>query len=184
MSTILTSPVRGIIQRQSRQMPVIRFASAQLTATEQIINRREEPGSDIEYTVTESESTSKDLVPAWLSEVLEQLQAIAALPEGWDSYGAHVPDANKLEAAWALIFCLCRNTDLPKPYVNPTRNGGVQFEWEQGQRYFEIEIVAEVAATYLYCDDNAHVEETGTIFEDEDPLEPLRDYIRKVQALQ
>jgi hypothetical protein len=73
---------------------------------------------------------------------------------------------------------------LQKPYVNPTRNGGVQFEWEKGQRYFEIEIVDKGAATYLYCDDDAHVEEKGSIFEEEDPLEPMRDYIRKVQSLQ
>ena len=160
------------------------FASAQLTATEQLIDRSEQPENDLERTITESCSTYSDMVPAWLSDVWEQLQAIAALSDGWDSYGAAAPDSNKLEAAWGLLVCLCQNTDLPKPYVNPTRDGGVQFEWEAGERYFEIEVVAERAATYLYCDDAAHVEETGSIFEEEDPLEPVRAYIRKVEALQ
>ena len=111
------------------------------------------------------------------------MREIADLPDGWDSYGAPSPDVRKLNAAWGLLRCLCEDTDLPRPYVNPTRNGGVQFEWEAGQRYFELEVVAERAATYLYCDDVAHVEETGDIFET-DPLEPVLAYIHSVGALQ
>jgi hypothetical protein len=185
MNTTLMSPVRGIGRRPPRRTPAIfYFAPAQLTATEQLIDCSKQPENDPEYTITESCSTSSDMVPAWLSEVGEQLQAIAALPNDWDSYGAAAPDFNKLEAAWGLLFCLCANTDLPKPYVNPTRNGGVQFEWEAGERYFEIEVVAERAATYLYCDHAAKVEETDSIFGEEDPLEPVRAFIRKVESIQ
>jgi hypothetical protein len=184
MNATLMSPLRGIGRRRPGRTPAIYFAPAQLTATGQLIDRSEQPENDPEYTITESCSAHSDMVPAWLSEIWEQLQAIAALPDGWDSYGAPAPDSNRLEAAWGLLFCLCANTDLPKPYVNPTRNGGVQFEWEAGERYFELEVVAERAATYLYCDDAAHVEETGNLFEEGDPLEPVRAYIRKVDAVQ
>jgi len=138
----------------------------------------------VDYTATESYPLCpRVILPSWWPDITIELQAIASLPGRWDSHGAPSPDVNKVEAAAGLLFCLCQNTDLPKPHVNPTRNGGVQFEWEVGERYFEIEVVAERAATYLYCDDAAHMEETGDIFEDEDPLEPVRDYIRKVIAL-
>jgi hypothetical protein len=157
--------------------------TAQLTITERFIERERQRANYTNYTVTENRSTSPVVLCSWLPDVWKQLQAMASLPDGWDSYGAPSPDTNKLEAAWGLLVCLCDNADLPKPYVNPTRNGGVQFEWEAGERYFELEVVAERAATYLYCDNAAHVEETGNVFEEES-LEPVLAYIRSVGALQ
>lgn len=172
MNTTLICQVDGTTQRY-----------AQLTATEQPVGRGEQPENGLEHTITESYPTCSDKMPAWLSDVWEQLRVIASLPDGWDSYGAASPNTNWLIAGWGLLLCLCNKTNLPKPHVNPTRNGGVQFEWESGERYFELEIVAERAATYLYCDDAAHVEETGNIFEEED-LGPMQAFVRKVEAIQ
>ncbi|MBN2215958.1 MAG: hypothetical protein JW719_01145 [Pirellulales bacterium] len=152
------------------------------TITEEFIERGLSRENYSDYTATESYPVYSRLEPpGWLPDIFKQLEAIASLPDGWDSYGAPAPDVNKLEAAGGLLFCLCVNSDLPKPYVNPTRNGGVQFEWEKDQRYFEIEVVGERAATYLYNDEVARVEETGDLFEAED-LEPLQAFIRKVVA--
>lgn len=119
----------------------------------------------------------------WLPFVENQLDAIASLPDGWDAYDAPCPDVRLVDSARGLIKCLAQVDDLPQPHVNPTPAGGVQFEWEAGQRYFEIEIVGERAAEYLYCDDAAHVEETGNLFEEE-PLEQVVAYIRSVGTLQ
>ncbi len=154
----------------------------QLTITERLIQRERPPGDYVDYTVTESPPETR-LVSIWLPAAYEQLQAIASLPDGWDSHGAPSPDAKKLKAGWELLICLCENSDLPKPHVNPTRNGGVQFEWEAGDRYFELEVVAERAATYLYSDNSAGVEETGDVFEEES-LKPVLDYIRSVETPQ
>ena len=128
-----------------------------------------------DYTVTDDRCARSP----WLADVLEQLNVIASLPDGWDSHGAPTPDIYMVEAAGGLIACLANDPDLPKPYVNPTRNGGVQFEWEAGSRYFELDVVAERAATYLYCDDAKHVEETGKVFED-DFLSLVFSYIYRV----
>ena len=65
---------------------------------------------------------------------------------------------------------------MPKPYVNPTRNGGVQFEWEAGERYFELEVVAEHAATYYWRDHSKADQKEGTIFEG-DPLDTVLEYV-------
>ena len=152
------------------------------TITERFIERERQQDDYADYTATASPPASR-FVNSWMPDVWIQLQVIASLPDGWDSYGTPSPDRNKVKAGWGLLDCLCKNAELPKPHVNPTRNGGVQFEWEAGDRYFELEVVAERAATYLYCDDAEGVEETGKVFEEES-LEPVLGYIRSVGNLQ
>jgi hypothetical protein len=117
----------------------------------------------------------------WLEDVAVQFGAIANLPDGWDGDGALRPDVRSLEAAWGLLTSLCRAEEMTRPHVNPTRSGGVQLEWENGSRYFEIEVVAERAATYLYRDSDSSLEDTGEIFEGE-PLYAITQYIRQVEA--
>jgi len=117
----------------------------------------------------------------WLEDIRTQFSAIASLPDGWDGNGALHPDIRSLEAAWGLLASLCRAEDVTKPHVNPTRSGGVQLEWENGSRYFEIDVVAERAATYLYRDCDSGVEDTGEVFEGE-PLLSIIRFIRRVMA--
>ena len=90
----------------------------------------------------------------WLPLVEKQLDAIALLPAGWDSNGAPSPDIHLVESARSLIKCLAQLGAVSKPHVNPTPSGGVQFEWEIDDRYFELEVVAEHAAAY-FCRDGA-----------------------------
>jgi hypothetical protein len=158
--------------------------SPTLTITEEGIDRAGELENGSGYTATEDQAAVSTTIPSdWLPGVRLQLDAIEILPRGWDSYGSPSPDARIVEAGWALLLCLCEAGGLAKPHVNPTRSGGVQFEWEVGDRYFELEVVAERAATYLYCDDAAGVEESGEVFEEES-LEAVLDYIRRVAAVQ
>jgi hypothetical protein len=117
----------------------------------------------------------------WLPFVHKQLQAIESLPDGWDSYGAPRPNSSFLKGARNLIDCLSQAPGIPKPYVNPTRNGGVQFEWEAGERYFELEVVAERAATYYWRDRSKADQKEGMVFEGE-PLDTVVEYVRRVGA--
>ena len=135
----------------------------------------------VNYTATADRLENFGDYCSWLSEVREQLQAIESLPDGWDSYGAPSPDPHFVACGRRFIERLARVPNLPQPYVNPTRNGGVQFEWEVGERYFELEIVAERAAEYFYRDDIAHMEETGNVFK-EDSLEQVLAYIFSVET--
>ena len=118
-------------------------------------------------------------MPDWFGEVETQLNAIAALPAGWDTYSAPRPEGEILKSALWLLACLCKVERFAKPYVNPTPTGGVQFEWEKGARYFEIELVAERAATYLLRDDAVGIEESGEVFEGES-LDAILAYLRRV----
>ena len=76
---------------------------------------------------------------------------------------------------------MCSAADFSKPHVNPTRDGGVQFEWENGARYFEIEIAAEGAASFFFRNDESSVEEDGSILASES-LEPVLEYVRLVMS--
>ena len=100
---------------------------------------------------------------AWFPRAEEQLTAIAALARGWDSNGAAPPEDTTIHGAMSLLLSLCDDPDLPQPHIHPTRSGGVQFEWESGDRYFEIEVHGERAATYVYSDDATGEETSGTI---------------------
>lgn len=138
-----------------------------------------------QFTITEAlvESDTPRWINArydWLERVAAQFEAIAKLPYGWDGDGAPRPEICTLEAAWGLLTSLCRAWDVPKPHVNPTRCGGVQLEWENGARYFEIELVAQRAATYLYRDDDSSEEIVGEIFEQE-PLHGILNFIWRVR---
>ena len=159
-----------------------RFASLsdQLTISSRLITRDAQPKYLAEYMTMEDWPVGRGKAQCdWLPVVRKQLHAIESLPNGWDSNGAPSPDARLVVAARGLIECLARDSDLPQPHVNPTRNGGVQFEWESRDRYFELEVTAERAAEYLYCDDVARVEDTGNLFEDES-LEEVLAFIRRV----
>jgi hypothetical protein len=115
----------------------------------------------------------------WLQEAARQFQAIGKLPEGWDGDGALRPEADSLEAAWGLLVALCSAGNLPKPHVHPTRDGGVQFEWESATRYFEIEVAAEGVATFFFRDDEGKTEDHGEILAGQ-PLDPILDEVRCV----
>jgi hypothetical protein len=117
----------------------------------------------------------------WLIDVLEQIVSFGALPENWDSYGADAPRPDLLWGARTLICSLARGGFDTRPYVYPTRSGGVQFEWEQGSRYLEIEVVGEFAATYHYSDSAARTMTSGEVFQQE-PLDDLLQLIQRVEA--
>jgi len=108
----------------------------------------------------------------WFPRAEAQLTAIAGFSHGWDSNGAAPPSKTTVHGATSLLLSLCDDPTLRPPHIHPTRSGGVQLEWENGSRYFEIEVHGERAATYFYSDDSTSEETSGTIF-DEENLAPL-----------
>ena len=115
----------------------------------------------------------------WLQDAARQFQAIDKLPEGWDGDGASRPKARSLEAAWGFLVSLCSAGDLPKPHLHPTRDGGVQFEWEDSSRHFEIEVAAEGAITFFFRDDASKTEDHGDILTGQS-FDRIFDYVRRV----
>jgi len=171
---------RAAVRRQSE--PLFASLSDQLTISSQFIERGAQPECRAECVATVDWPVSVGEAQCdWLPFVHMQLRAIESLPDGWDSYGAPRPNASFLNGARNLIDCLSQAPGVPKPYVNPTRNGGVQFEWEAGERYFELEVVAEGAATYYWRDHSKADQKEGMVFEG-DALDTVLDYVRRVGA--
>lgn len=100
----------------------------------------------------------------WLYIARKQLDAIEDLPRGWDSHGADSPNPAIVEAARTLLRCLRSGGDFPKPHINPTPTGGVQFEWVSDSLYLEVDVDDDVHATFFFQDRNAGIEDEGEIF--------------------
>ena len=127
----------------------------------------------------EEESLEAD----WFEQALEQFRAIVGLPPGWDSNNAAPPDPKLVQVAAVLLYRLAKSRRVSKPHINPTRRGGVQFEWETGSRSLEVEVVSESCAAYLFQDDEARIEEEGQLAPDE-PLDVVAGYIQRVAGSQ
>lgn len=121
----------------------------------------------------------------WVEKALLQLDRISRLAPGWDANGAPSPDENLVRAGRSLLLLLwaSRQPSRPigEPHVSPTRAGGVQFEWENEGRYFEVEITTEEQATWFFQDLSARIEEEGIYSKDESPAELLA-YIERTAA--
>jgi hypothetical protein len=115
----------------------------------------------------------------WLDAAVKQLRAIAELPQSWDGDAAAAPDRRILDAGRDLLRSLHQVPGIPKPHINPTRDGGVQFEWESDTGYFELEIVGIRAASFFFQDKASGAECEGEIFEGES-LNEVVQYIRRV----
>lgn len=103
--------------------------------------------------ISEPAEIAADEIPTWIERVAMQFDAISALPDDWDSYGARAADDETLKSASQLLEILISSTPaLTPPHINPTRDGGIQFEWETGCRYLEIEILGPYEAHYYFED--------------------------------
>jgi hypothetical protein len=89
-----------------------------------------------------------------------QLDNVALLRGNWDNNGAKPVSPLVLTAARRLLTCLAADDQVPQPRVNPTRRGGVQFEWEKGPRRFELEVYTPDTAELRFRDEEVGVEES------------------------
>lgn len=125
-------------------------------------------------------ATTPRQASAWFSQAVRQLRAIERLRQGWDSHGGASPDLATVRAGAGLLDLLARiDSDLTKPHIHPTRSGGVQFHWESGPRYFEIEILGPSTAQYYFVDNNSHQETEGQLRVG-DSVAPILQLLRTV----
>ncbi len=116
---------------------------------------------------------------AALSCARKQLEVLRNLSAGWDSRGGQAPDPEIVREADALLDEMASSSDIPPPHIHPTPGGGVQFEWESGSRYFEIEWIDPITIQYYYEDKDAGDEYQGT-FKDGGVLDGVREYASRV----
>lgn len=98
----------------------------------------------------------------WLGDAMRQLDAIEKLPDGWDSHDSSRPEMAVVRKGAKLLALLWEaDARLPKPHIAPTPSGGVQFCWESGHCYLEIEVLDRDLAQFYFVDREAHSEATA-----------------------
>jgi len=98
-----------------------------------------------------------------MATVLEQLEAMRAVPHNWDGYGADAPRPELIAAAIEFWRGLQARPHLREPFVTPTRIGGVLFEWEHGPHQLEVELEAPAKAVFIYLNRETDESATGSV---------------------
>ncbi len=93
----------------------------------------------------------------------EQIQALRALPENWDGYGAASPCSDILTAAIAFLQTLRHGPGYTDPEIAPTRVGGVLLSWEHGPHQLDVEFDSPVKAEFAYLNRETDESATGQV---------------------
>ena len=95
--------------------------------------------------------TLQDKASLWQRRVLGNLLRLKHLSQSWDTYGSPQLQYGA-EAAAAELIASLSVLEPPLPHVAPVPGGGVQFEWEHGNRSLEIEVQPDGSMEYLVVD--------------------------------
>jgi hypothetical protein len=96
-----------------------------------------------------------DHPPAWIAQVLNELQQLSNLPANWDSYGAAAPNKQSIQTAQDFVKSLSPAVEIEKPQVSITANGTVAFQWEwsHGRRNLDVELLPDGTLNYAFVDE-------------------------------
>lgn len=89
---------------------------------------------------------------SWFNIALQKLIDLEDLKDNWDSEDA--PPIN-IDCIFSAIILLAQITqdNTPEPYIFPTIQGGIQFEWHTKKVDLEIEIVDPSTVLVLFDDE-------------------------------
>ena len=98
-----------------------------------------------------------------ISQFLQASQKIGRYsnyPENWDSYGGKAIDKDCIIMSSKIIkqlIALKRSIsfEIPSPFIAPLSTGGIQMEWEDGERYLEISINQNPLIVDYFATDHA-----------------------------
>jgi hypothetical protein len=98
-----------------------------------------------------------DRLERLLQPTFHRLVEMAALPRGWDSYGADSPSPAAIATAGGVIRRVAEQLGAPagdrvKPFAVAPFDGGVQLEWREAHAEVEIDVNADGEMSYLYVD--------------------------------
>ncbi len=85
--------------------------------------------------------------------VVEKIGSFNALPEKSDEWSAKQPSAAAVKTATRLVG-LISGTGLqpPMPFVFPTLDGGIQFEWRGSYRQLNLAVLPEGRTEYVLAE--------------------------------
>ena len=115
------------------------FSTSELNFPDMVVKALLETTYQAEVSDNMGEATLYAGTPNWWSEVKTKLNGFKDLEENWDSYGASPIEEELIEKAFNLLL-LSQLGNIPKPFVFPRKDGGVNFEWHKGDKFLSLEI--------------------------------------------
>jgi len=99
-------------------------------------------------------------IPAQFNQAFQRIGRLIRFAENWDSYGAKSIDKECISRGVNILkelvkFKFNKNIKIPIPFVAPLSSGGIQIEWEEGEKYLEISINPDPLAVDYFATDKA-----------------------------
>lgn len=91
--------------------------------------------------------------PIWLSEVEQRISEFKSLKSNWDSYGAE-PVTEELCSKALKLLTSIKKENLPKPFLSPTPDGGIDIEWNKQSCLLSIKVRKNEIRSLLFNRDN------------------------------
>jgi hypothetical protein len=86
----------------------------------------------------ESHEIETQETPAWLLNIIPQLESLIALPSGWDGPYSQPTDHDALSKLLDILNRLNLKADTQIPQLVPLSSGGVQAEWHYNGKVIEV----------------------------------------------
>lgn len=104
-------------------------------------------------------------LPKWsvetrFNQAFQRIGRFARLPENWDSYAAKAIDRECISRGVSIFKELVKlrsvaEVQIAAPFVAPLSSGGIQIEWEEGERYLEVSITPDPLSVDYFATDKA-----------------------------
>jgi hypothetical protein len=99
--------------------------------------------------------------PDWVGEACKSLESFRDLPANWDSYGARQPLAASIAAAKVFLDSIGHVVGVDRPQVGVSPAGNVALAWEfaNGKRNLDVEVLATGEIRFAYVNEDDPSEE-------------------------
>jgi hypothetical protein len=102
--------------------------------------------------------------------MMNAVEDVLALPDGWDSYGAPRVNRTTLQEAVQVLYSTAQMA-TPTPALVPTSRGGLQLEWHAHGMDIEVYLTPGEPEVQLFVGDlREGTEWEGTLFADRSAL--------------
>ncbi len=118
----------------------------------------ERPSYRNEY-VSDSTTDSIYTATSLIEKAFGDLDELSTLPIGWDSYGSPKISNDLIKAAKYFLNQL-EYEFIAAPRVVPISGGGIQLEWQMGERELELEFIDSDNIGYLKVRNEKPIEES------------------------
>ena len=95
------------------------------------------------------------------NQIFRTVGQLVNLPDNWDSYGGKPIEEHCINNAFEILQYLLELRDkdgfeVPAPFMAPLSSGGIQIEWEAGDRYLQIDLLSDSSTIEYFAMDKTN----------------------------